>query len=234
MLLIELLIWKFIDFKRELKRIFKHEKKQLHIYGIQGYFGLMGMGKTMAISYQLSQYRKKYGKDVYIMTNYNYLDEDFVFTSWKDLLKPYDKPLIVAWDEVQNEFNSRDFKSFPVELLTHLTQVRKGNGIMLLYSAQRWERVDKVFRELTTFAVQCKTRFGGRLTSLKYYYWEDYMQMNSATVVELKMRIHPTKKVKFVQTDKIRNSYDSFKMLQTAKTKDYVERNIINIDNFYN
>ena len=44
------------------------------------------------------------------------------------LLKEYDKPVVFAWDEVQNEFNSRDFKNFPVELLTLLTQNRKGHG----------------------------------------------------------------------------------------------------------
>ena len=65
------------------------------------------------------------------------------------LLKDYDKPLVVAWDEVQNEFNSRDFKDFPISLLTKLTQVRKGNGIQILYTSQRWHFVDKNFRSLS-------------------------------------------------------------------------------------
>ena len=96
------------------KAITDHKKRDIHLYGIYGYYGLPGKGKTMAMSYRLRELRKRYGNDIYIMTNYCYDDEDFQFTSWKDLLREYDKPLVVAWDEVQNEFNSRDFKSFPI------------------------------------------------------------------------------------------------------------------------
>lgn len=227
MLIIQFLAWKFYDLYKELKRIYKKQPKKLHFYGIYGYFGLPGKGKTMALSYQLDKYRQRYGDKIYITTNYHYAKQDFPFTTWKQLLESYDKPLIVAWDEVQNEFTSRDFKNFPVELLTILTQNRKGNGIQLLYTAQRWERVDKIFRELTHYAIQCNTIFG-RLTTLKYYYWEDYVQLQSTPAVQLKMKIRPTKKIKFVQTDKLRNSYDSYKMLESAKSKEYQERNIIN------
>ena len=89
-------------------RKFKDVKEQqLRLYGIYGYFGLPGKGKTMAMCHQLEKLREMYGDNIYIMTNFSYNDEDFSFTSWKDLLKDYDKPLVCAWDEVQNEFNSR-------------------------------------------------------------------------------------------------------------------------------
>lgn len=224
MLLIKFLYWKFVDLFRELKRIKNKEEKKMHLYGIYGFFGLPGKGKTMALSWQLDSYRKKYGDKIYIMTNYSYIDQDFEFKTWKDLLIEYDKPLICAWDEVQNEFTSRNFKDFPVELLTLLTQNRKGNGKQILYTAQRWERVDKIFRELTHYAVQCNTLFG-RLTTLKYFYWEDYVQLQSTAQVEFKMKIRATRKKKFVQTDDLRNSYDSYKMLETAKSKEYLDRN---------
>ena len=220
MLLLHFFYWKLFDLFQGLKRIYKKLPKKIHLYGIFGFFGLPGKGKTMALSWQLNQYREKYGDKVLITTNYNYINQDFPFTSWKMLLDTYDKPLIVAWDEVQNEFQSRDFKNFPIELLTILTQNRKGNGIQILYTAQRWDRVDKIFRELSHYAIQCST-LAGRLTTLKYYHWEDYMQLNSTPAVELKMRIRATKKVKFIQTDKLRNSYDSYKMLDTAKNKKY-------------
>ena len=72
----------------------------------------------MALVHQLETYRKQYGDRIYITTNFNYKNQDFEFKTWKMLLQPYDKPIVVAWDEVQNEFNSRDFKTFPVTLLT--------------------------------------------------------------------------------------------------------------------
>lgn len=103
--LLPLLIYQCIKDKKE---------SQLRLYGIYGFFGLPGRGKTMAMCKYLQDMRKKYGKDIYIMTNFFYKDQDFPFTTWKDLLKDYDKPLIVAWDEIQNEFNSRDFQNFPI------------------------------------------------------------------------------------------------------------------------
>ena len=140
---------------------------QLRFYGIYGFFGLPGKGKTMAMSKYLMNLRKKYGDRIYIMTNYCFKDQDFPFTSWKDLLKEYDKPLIVAWDEVQNEFNSRDFKTFPIALLTVLTQVRKKNGIQILYTAQRWHFVDKNFRSLSFGCFECNTILGRYTIALK-------------------------------------------------------------------
>lgn len=206
-----------------LKDIFSRKDNQLRIYGIYGYFGLWGQGKTICMTKELFELRRKYGDKIYITTNYHFALQDFEFTDWQQLLNTYDKPLIVAWDEVQNEFNSRNFKNFPTELLTILTQNRKGNGIRILYSAQRWERVDKVFRELTHLCFECKTRFS-RLTGYRGYFWEDYEQLKSTVIVEQKIKIKSVKRSVFVQTDYLRSLFDSFKMLESAKTKEYMDR----------
>lgn len=201
----------------------KNKKKGIekaHLYGIYGYFGLPGKGKTMGLVYTLEQYKKKYGDKIYICTNFGYKNQDFAFTHWKQLLEVYDKPLVVAWDEVQNEFNSRDFTKFPVTLLTLLTQNRKGNGIQILYTAQRYNRVDKVFRELTHQSIMCNT-LAGRLTRLNYYYWEDYEQLNNTVEVNRKIKIKKVRTVTFVQTDELRQLYDSYQMLESAKKKTY-------------
>lgn len=223
MLLFEFAKWKTVDLYRDVKRIINKQEKKPHLYGIYGYFGLPGAGKTMAMVWTLEKYRKKYGNKIYIMTNFHYKNQDFHFTTWRDLLKEYDKPLVVAWDEVQNEFNSRDFRNFPVELLTLLTQNRKGNGKQILYTAQRWNRVDKVFRELTHYAIECRTIFG-RLTRLKYYHWMDYENLQATPIIDKKIKIKPIKFETFVQSDYLRDLYDSYKMLETAKSKEYIDR----------
>lgn len=202
------------------------KSRGVHLYGIYGFFGLPGYGKTMAMSKYLTDMRKRYGDKIYIMTNYCYNDEDFRFTSWKDLLKEYDKPLIVAWDEVQNEFNSRDFKSFPIALLTLLTQVRKKNGIQILYTAQRWHFVDKNFRSLSFGCYECKTVLG-KYTYAKMYDPVDYDNLCSQSDFDKRRKIRPIKIMDFLQTDELRNCYDSYKMLETAKTKEYMDRNEI-------
>jgi ATP-dependent Clp protease ATP-binding subunit ClpX len=196
----------------------KKRKGKLHLYGIKGFFGLPGTGKTMAMCYELRELRKKYGDGIYIMTNFNYNDQDFVFTSWMDLTRVYDKPLIVAWDEIQNEFNSRDFKNFPIALLTQLTQVRKGNGIRLYYTSQRFGFVDKNFRSLSATVCDCKTLLG-RYTIVKEYDILDYEELQNAVEIDKKRKVHPKSVITFIQTDKLRDSYDSYAMLETAKFK---------------
>lgn len=211
-------------------KLIENRDKPIHMYGIYGFFGLPGKGKTMAMSKYLNDMRKKYGDNIYIMTNYYYDKQDFVFTSWKDLLKEYDKPLIVAWDEVQNEFNSRDFKTFPIALLTLLTQVRKKNGIQILYTAQRWHFVDKNFRSLSFGCYECNTVLG-RYTFAKYYDPVDYDNLCSQSDYDKRRKIKPIKYMDFVQTEELRNCYNSYLMLESAKSKDYMDREELKIVN---
>lgn len=207
-----------------IPKYFKDKAKRgVHLYGIYGYFGLPGKGKTMAMCNKLREYRIKYGNQIYIMTNFHYNDQDFPFNSWRDLLKTYDKPLVVAWDEVQNEFNSRDFKDFPIALLTVLTQVRKSNGIQILYTAQRWHFVDKNFRSLSFGCYECNT-FLGNLTVARLYDPVDYDNLCNQSDFKKRLKIHPKMTDSFLQTEDLRNCYDSYKMLESAKAKKYMNR----------
>lgn len=207
-----------------LYRSFLDKKAQgVHLYGIYGYFGLPGKGKTMAMCNELKRLRQEHGKSIYIMTNFCYTDEDFAFTGWKDLLKDYDKPVVVAWDEVQNEFNSRDFKTFPISLLTLLTQVRKKNGIQILYTSQRWHLVDKNFRSLTFGCYECNT-ICGCFTITKLYDPLDYDNLCSNSDYDKRRRIKSIRVDSFLQSDELRNCYDSYKMLESAKNKEYMGR----------
>lgn len=210
---VRLMYWKVKDIIKAIK-----EPKAPHLYGIYGYFGLPGYGKTMAMSKRLLDIRRRYGDKVIIITNYGFEFEDEPFTHWEQLLENYDKPLVVAWDEIQNEFTSRSWKDFPLELLTLLTQNRKGNGKQILYSCQRYNRVEKVFRELTVICYECKTIFG-RYTTAKGFDWEDYEMLINNTDVNKKMKIRAKSKDKFIQTDFIRNCYNSYQMLNSARDK---------------
>lgn len=214
--LVRFFYWKLVDFFRFLK----NPKRKLHLYGIWLYCGLYGGGKTMALSEYLTRMRKRYGDRIYISTNYGFKDEDFPLLSWQELLTAYDRPVIFGYDEIQNEFNSRDYKNFPYELVRLLTQNRKGNGKQIIGTAQRYGRVDKVIRELCTHVVECHTLFG-RWTFLKKYDAEDYEEMLHQVDVMKKHKV-PCRRSSFIQTDALRDCYDSFQMLETAKTKEYV------------
>lgn len=213
--------WKFYDLYTNIMYKVRGEKKPLNIYGIIGYFGLPGKGKSVAMTYELDGYRQRYGNDVYIATNYGYKNQDFVLDDWNLLLRQYDKPLIVGYDEIQNEFSSRDYKNFPMELIYLLTQQRKGNGIRIYYTAQRYARVDKIWRELTSYAYECNTILG-RWTRARGYHWEDYEMLNREVDVQKKMKIRPVKRISFVQTNKLRELYNSYDIIESAKSKDYI------------
>lgn len=223
MKLLSFLKWKLID----LYRFITVKDKPIHLYGIYGFFGLPGYGKTMAMSFELLELRKKYGDDIYIFTNYGFSQEDRPFLDWHMLLEEYDKPCVFAWDEVQNEFNSRAYANFPVELLTLLTQNRKGHGKRIYYTAQRYNRVDKVFRELSFLVGECRTIFG-RYTRVRFYDTEDYEMLLSTSDVNKRIKIKPRRRISFIQTDFIRDCYNSYQMLETAKSKEYMSRKEVN------
>lgn len=218
MLLIKLIYWKLID----LRRILKNGKK-IHLYGIIGVVGNNGGGKTMALTEYLDSMRKKYSDKVYIATNYFYKDEDFHINDWKCLLPIYDKPVIFGYDEIANDFNSRDYKNFPLSLMTLLTQNRKGNGKQIIWTTPDYELVDKNFRRITLWVWSCKTRFG-RLTSVKKFDREDYEMFISTPEVGRRMKIKPASHHVFVQTDCLREQYDSYQLLESATNKMYVDQ----------
>jgi ATP-dependent Clp protease ATP-binding subunit ClpX len=205
---------------KDLIHAIRHPR-EVHLYGIWLYCGLYGQGKTMALTEYLTRMRRRYGDKIYISTNYGFSDEDFPLNDWRELLTEYDKPVIFGYDEIQNEFNSRDYKNFPYELVKLLTQNRKGHGKQIVGTAQRFGRVDKTIRELCTHVVECKRAWFGRVTKTRKYDVEDYeMYLNEIDVV--KKRKVPYKRYKFIQTDALRAAYDSFLMIESAKTKEYV------------
>lgn len=208
--------WWIVDIYRFIR--YPHK---VHLYGIWLYCGLYGQGKTMALTEYLTRMRKKYGDKIYISTNYGFKYEDFPLNDWHDLLTTYDKPVIFGYDEIQNEFNSRDYKNFPYELVKLLTQNRKGNGKQIVGTAQRFCRVDKTIRELCTHVIECRRSYFGRVTKLKKYDVDEYESMLAQTDV-MKKRKTPCSRYRFIQTDKLRDSYDTLQMLETAKTKEYV------------
>jgi len=219
--LIKFIGWKFYDLYILIYNKVMKIETPLNLYGIIGYFGLPGKGKSMAMTYELDMLRKKYGDKIYIATNYGFKGEDFHLSSWELLLKEYDKPLVVGYDEIQNEFSSREYKNFPTELIYLLTQQRKGNGVRIYYTAQRYGRVDKIWRELTSYAFECNTILG-RWTRARGYHWEDYEMLQREVDVDKKIKIRPIKRLSFVQTNRLRNLYNSYDIIESAKSKEYI------------
>jgi hypothetical protein len=152
--------------------------------------------------------RNKHKDAIYICTNFGLAIQDFEFISISQTVEQYDKPIVFMWDEVQNEFPAQD-KVFPKEVRQALSLNRKGNGKMFYWASQDHELVHKTIRRLTIEYGIVKTLFG-RLTILKWYLDFDYQRLFDSTDIKNKIKIRPIKKIKFIQTDYIRNLYNSF------------------------
>lgn len=202
-ILLDFLKWKIID----IYRTFKY-KKPVHLYGVRCITGMYGCGKTMTMSKLALDYRKKYKDSIYICSNFGFALQDFEFNNVKQLIKQYDKPIIFLWDEVQNEFPASD-RNFPKEVRQSLSLCRKGNGKMFYWASQDHELVHKTIRRLT-IEYGCVKTLWGRLTKIKWYFPYDYQNLFEQNNIDKKIKIHPFKRQSFIQTDYIRNLYNSF------------------------
>lgn len=202
-MLFELFKWKFIDIRRSIKYGVKP-----HLYGVRCVTGMYGCGKTVTMTKLALDYRKKYGDKIYICTNFGLSIQDFSFNNVVQTCQQYDKPIIFMWDEVQNDFPATE-KNFPKEIRQALTLNRKGNGKMFYWASQDHELVHKTIRRLTIEYALVKTLFG-RLTRVKWYHDYDYKVLFEENDINKKIKIHPFRREKFVQTDYLRSLYNSF------------------------
>ena len=218
MKLFKLLKYILIDVKRNY-----HLKKQGYIkfdeYGLRLYEGAQGSGKSMSMVHQLEEYRQYYGKSIFIATNFGYIHEDFSLTTFEDIpnvvflaREKNCTGIVIGWDEIQNDFDSQT-RTYPIAILRTITQQRK-QGIKILATSQVFTRVAKAIREQTFEVVSCKTYFN-RLTTQKFYKAIDYeFYINNP---DKRNKLDVLKKFSFVQTDELRELYDSYAVINNLQ-----------------
>jgi ATP-dependent Clp protease ATP-binding subunit ClpX len=214
----ELLYWWFIDIKN-------YDKEKFRPYGLYMFCGKQGAGKTMGLVHTLEKYRKLY-PNAKIYTNMNYKYETAPLNKLTDLL---DKSLyngtkgtIFVLDEIQNEFSCATSKDFPETLLSLITMQRK-QKIVILATSQVFTRVAKPLREQCFYVIDCFT-FIGRYTRLKWYFAEDYLEYIESPNIKKKMKMRKKKKECFVQTDDLRELYDSFALVERMNRAGFVPK----------
>jgi len=206
--ILELLKWIIIDLQRI--RIF-------HPYGLHFFTGLPGTGKTIFMSSVLEQYRRKFGDSIYIGTNYGYINQDFEVHSYKDILKIYDKPVIIGYDEIQNDFDARTWEKIDYAFSERITQSRKMNGMMILGTAQKFSFIDKRLRQLTSLVYECRM-IGNRLTIAKIYEPEIKEKLEAGQFIDSTYARNRGIRM-LIQTDWLRNTYDSYQILQNVASR---------------
>ncbi|MBO1137590.1 ATPase [Enterococcus faecalis] len=199
-----------------VRKVRKSGKKCFKEFGLRLYSGCQGSGKTMSLVEQLERYRVKY-PDLFIATNFGYVYENASLVSLKDI------PLVckiarendccgvvVGWDEIQNDFDNST-RSFPISILRTITQQRK-QGIKILATSQVFTRVAKPIREQTFEVVECSTLLE-RWTFQRWYKPIEYeYYINNP---DRKNKIRSLKKYNFIQTNELRELYDSFSVIDS-------------------
>ena len=180
-------------------------------------------GKTISMVEYLDRMKQLY-PDAIVVTNFNYIKQDMPFTSWRQFTEVRNglNGVIFAIDELQNEYNSNNWKDFPEDLLSVVTMQRK-QRIKIVATSQVFTRVVKQLREQCYEVVECKT-FLGRWTKQKCYDADDYNYIIDNPTPERRFRTRKKWKYSFVQSNFIRNLFDSYAVVESIKQKEFIER----------
>lgn len=192
-------------------------------FGMRVYSGRQGSGKTMGLVEALARARDQYPKAI-IVTNFDCKYAHKRLNSLKDLLKLRngEDGIIFAIDEMQNEFSSKASKDFPENLLETITQQRK-QRIAIWCTSQVFSRLAKPLREQSYEVCMCRTWLG-RLTRIRCYDAMDYMEYMESTNDDKRRRAPKKRTHWFVQTDALRESYDTYTVIERLSRKGFTEK----------
>lgn len=198
--------------------------RKFNLYGLTIFCGRQGGGKTISMVEYLDKMKDKY-PECKIVTNFNYIRQDMPFTDWRQFTEVRNglDGVIFAIDELQNEYNSNNWQDFPEELLSTVTMQRK-QRIKIVATSQVFTRVVKQLREQCYEVVECKTILG-RWTRQKCFDADDYNAIVDNLSPERKFKTRKKWKYSFIQSNNIRNLFDSYAVVESIKNKDYIKRN---------
>lgn len=199
------------------------------IFQFQGYFG---KGKTLSATwYAMNIYykMKRYGKDVRIVSNYELKYVPYIpLTSFDEIVeigkiaseldekgrrKDKYEGTIILIDEVEFLLNNRKFASFPLELLSLVTQQRKAHT-MILTTLQRWHMCDKALRDLSLWCVDCSKFW--RFQRLRFYDGWDFENATSNQMIKCK------KTIWYFVKNRDYQAYDTTRMITQASASDFI------------
>lgn len=187
-------------------------------YGCKFYCGKQGSGKTMSMVNELNYIKKKY-PECKIYTNFGYILQDKPLTELSDLtdknLYNGEKGVVFALDEIQNEFSSIGSKTMPPDILSVVTQQRK-QKIYIICTSQVFTRIAKPLREQAFYVADCFT-IKGRLTGSIVYDGYEYAETVDISSDNKRKKRYIMGTNVFIQTDKKRNLYDSYAVVEKLK-----------------
>lgn len=185
-------------------------------HGMIIFTGRQGMGKTSGLVEYMIELQKKYPL-ANCTTNFMFDGQDKELNHWKVLTEYVNGNLgvIAAIDETQNWFSCNESKSFPPEMLGVITQNRK-NRRVICGTAQNFYMLAKAIRSQTSEVRECNTFFGCLTIVRRRIPILDC----AGEVVEYKERGFYF----FVHNEEIRNSYDTYKVIENLSKSGFQEK----------
>ena len=179
-------------------------------------------GKHNSMVQYLRLMKERYSECL-IITKFQYYRADKVMVDWRDLLtiRNGTKGVIFAVDEIHSEYDSGRWADIPEDLLSEISQQRK-QRVKIITSAQFFGRVAKPLREQAVTVVACRTLLG-RLT-----FNQEYDSLEYAAVVDnplvVARKIKPLRKYSFVQSDYLRQCYDTYAKVEWMRQMKFIRR----------
>lgn len=178
--------------------------------------GEQGSGKSCASVHALLALKKMYPK-LLTLSNIYLNFQDGTIESPDDLIfkNNGEYGCVKFLDEIQNWFNSNESANFPPEMLQEICQQRKQNSL-IIGTCQRFNRIGKAIREQTSFLLLPIT-VCGCLTIVRVY----KIKCDTNGEISDKRRV---KTYFFVQTDEIRDAYNTFEKVKRLSMKGWKPR----------
>ena len=198
-------------------------------YGIDMFIGMFGHGKTLSMVHRTCSIYSQFGDNIRIISNVELKNIPYIplinFNQLVDLGEEEDNKNIVGTvvliDEIENVLNNRNYANFPLQLLHMLTQQRKKH-VYIMCTAQRFFMVDKLFRSITTNAIDCKKIW--RWQNIKYYDAWDYENAVNSQI------LRPKANIWWFVRNKDFNSYDTEMMISKTSAEEFIsnQESIVN------
>ena len=196
------------------------EWKKFKKYGIDMFIGMFGHGKTLSMTHKARQLYKKYGDTIRFYSNYELIGIPSIpLTNFNQLVDLGEEEenlyqgTVVLIDEIENLLSHRNFANFPLPMLHMLTQQRK-KRVYIMCSAQRFFMVDKLFRSITTHAIDCAKYW--RYQRMRYYDAWDYENAMNAQLIK-----PITARWWFVR-NRDYESYDTSQMIKKGMAEEFI------------
>ncbi|MDE5782242.1 MAG: hypothetical protein K2I03_12330 [Lachnospiraceae bacterium] len=220
--LVRCIYWVIKDIKLNIK-LKKENKVVFNRYGLIMFVGRQGEGKTVSLVNYCKELKEQF-PNLKIYSNFDLSFADGKIQTLNDLLliRNGEDGVLFAIDELQNEFSSTLSKSFPENLLSTITMQRK-QRIQIATTTQVFTRVAKPLREQCFEVVECRTFFN-RWTRNKCYDAIDYNTVTESRNPEAKLKLLKKWKLSFIQTDDLRNCYDTYEVVQRISRQGFAEK----------